>query len=353
MSSKSEIVSPNRIGKDSQRTAAILDSAAFHGLAGKIVRANDPFTEADPLAVLATTLVIFGNVVGHSPYFTVGYERHYLNLYAGIVGATSKGRKGQSSSTPIYIFRMVDSSWANNRITSGLSSGEGLITQVRDRLEQPIKRGNVVIDEGVSDKRLLLIESELSQGLKLMGREGNILSPTLRQAWDSGNLSPLTKHNQIKATGAHISIIGHITIEELMKHLCNTDRVNGFGNRFIWLAVTRSKTIPDPQCIPYQTLDEIVRELSEAVTFGKTVQVMRRSIPATELWEKVYPGLSEGRPGIVGTITSRAEAQVMRLACVYALLALSDEVKVGHLKAALDFWKYAERSADSIFRKTG
>src|SRR4051794_7383375 len=40
-----------------------LGDEAFHGLAGKIVKAISPFTEADQVAVLVTLLVMFGNCV--------------------------------------------------------------------------------------------------------------------------------------------------------------------------------------------------------------------------------------------------------------------------------------------------
>ena len=90
--------------------------------------------------------------------------------------------------------------WAEKRVTGGLSSGEGLIYAVRDeRYEsKPIREDgqvidyeDVLVDEGATDKRLMLIEEELSQGLKVMAREGNILSAIVRQAWDGGNLTPV------------------------------------------------------------------------------------------------------------------------------------------------------------------
>ena len=52
---------------------------------------------------------------------------------------------------------------------------------------------------------------------------------------------------------------------------------------------------------------------------------------------------------MVGAMTSRGEAQVMRLACIYALLDLSSVIRPPHLKAALAVWKYAEASARFIF----
>jgi hypothetical protein len=102
-------------------------------------------------------------------------------------------KKALSWSTPQYIFAAIEGDWAKDRVTSGLSSGEGLIYAVRDERweKQPIRaRGRVVdyqrvlVDEGVSDKRLMIVEEEFSQALKVMSRDGNILSPILRQAWE-------------------------------------------------------------------------------------------------------------------------------------------------------------------------
>ena len=50
---------------------------------------------------------------------------------------------------------------------------------------------------------------------------------------------------------------------------------------------------------------------------------MKRDEKARELWEEVYPELSDGQPGLVGDVTSRAEAQVLRLAALYAVLDFS------------------------------
>ena len=52
---------------------------------------------------------------------------------------------------------------------------------------------------------------------------------------------------------------------------------------------------------------------------------------------------------MVGSMTSRAEAQVMRLACIYALLDQSDIIKTAHLLAARAVWDYAEASTRYIF----
>src|SRR5262249_19206864 len=54
-------------------------------------------------------------------------------------------------------------------------------------------------------------------------------------------------------------------------------------------------------------------------------------------------------PGLLGATISRAEAQVMRLACIYALLDMPNLIRVEHLHAALALWDYSEKSALAIF----
>jgi len=135
------------------------------------------------------------------------------------------------------MFRAVDSAWADTRIKGGLSSGEGLVYAVRDkRIEKkPYKESGkiagyeeVIADEGEEDKRLLCVEEEFAQALKVMAREGNILSPTLRDAWDGNRLAPMTKNSPLQATGAHVSIIAHITRDELLRYFTSTEQSNGF-----------------------------------------------------------------------------------------------------------------------------
>jgi len=345
------LISHNSLFSHPQPKKITLAPEGLYGLAGDAVRTVEPYSEADPVALLVNLMVGFGNVVGRKPHFTVEYSKHHLNFFVALVGQSSKGRKGQSWSTPRYMFQQIDEDWVKRGVTGGLSSGEGVIYAVRDPVtkKEPIKENGrvieyqeVITDGGVDDKRLLLLEEELSQALKVMGREGNILSPILRQSWDSGNLNPLTKNNPIRATDAHISIVGHITKDELLRHLSDTEKANGFANRFIWLLVRRSKAIPNPKGVPPDELQPIIERLRAAVEFARCVEKMTRDEDAELLWAEIYPELSEGKPGMTGAIIGRAEAQTMRLACLYALLDNSDLVRVEHLQAALALWDFAE-----------
>jgi len=332
---------------------------AFHGLAGDIVRAVDPVTEADPAAVLMQLLVAVGNAASRRPHFQVEGSRHGLNLFAAVVGDTSKARKGTSWGRVLDLMRSADSEWTGSHVVTGLSSGEGLIWAVRDPIskQEPIRDPktkevvdyqDVIVDEGVSDKRLLVVESELASTLRVMGRDGNTLSPILREAWDSGDLRTLTKTSPAVATGAHVSVIGHITSDELRRYLDRTEVANGLGNRFLWVCSRRSKILPEGGGEVAGRAD-LVRRLHEALAFAGEVDELRRDDGARQVWIAVYPQLSEGAPGLLGAMTARAEAQVMRLAALYAVMDRSVLIRVEHLYAALAVWDYVAASVAFIF----
>src|SRR5437762_3189358 len=182
-----------------------------------------------------------------------------------------------------------------------------------------------------------------------MTREGNTLSPVIRSAWDCGDLKTMVKNSPAKATGAHISIVGHITKDELRRLLTQTESANGFANRFLWVAVKRSKCLPDGGAIDTVSFEDVVAQLQAVVDFAKDFVEIFRDPDAKTLWREAYPDLSEGKPGMLGAITGRAEAQVMRLSAIYALLDKSRLIRPEHHRAALAVWKYCEESACWIF----
>jgi hypothetical protein len=207
----------------------------------------------------------------------------------------------------------------------------------------------VVVDQGVRDKRLLVLEAEFASTLRVLGRDGNTLSAIIRQAWDSGDLRVLTKNSPAEATGAQISIIGHITRDELLRYLDSTESGNGFGNRILWCCVRRSQALPEGGNLQDADVHALAVRLRKAIEYAASVQEITRNHEARAIWRRVYPQLSEGKPGLLGAMTSRAEAHVMRLSAIYALLDSSEVVNADHLKAALALWEYCEASARFIF----
>jgi hypothetical protein len=334
------------------------NEAAYHGLVGDIVRAIEPASEADPVALLTQCLVYFGNVIGRSAHFVVEADRHYGNEFMVLVAQSSKGRKGTSRGRIHHLFAQAEQEWADNRAMSGLSSGEGLIWNVRDPIEKQEKvkeRGEapryetVVADPGEPDKRLLVYEPEYANVLKQTERQGNTLSTVIRQAWESDSLRTMTKNSPARSTGAHVSIIGHITADELTRYLSTTEAANGFGNRFMWFLGRRSKLLPEGGRVDAGVMGGVQSRLASAIAFARTVGEVRRDDEARELWAGVYGQLSEGRPGLAGNLLGRAEAHTMRLALLYALLDQSPVIRADHLLAAVALWDYCERSVLFVF----
>jgi hypothetical protein len=331
---------------------------AFEGLPGRIVAAIEPASEADRSALLIQALVCFGNIIGHTAHFVVEGTRHHANEFAALVGRTSKARKGTSWGRIYGLMSEAESVWAENRVQTGASSGEGIIWAVRDPIDkqekvkdrgQPVRYETVQADPGVEDKRLLVYEPEFANVLKQTERQGNTLSVILRQLWDGSSLRTLTKNSPAKATGAHGSLIGHITVEELHRYLTQTESANGFGNRFLWICTDRSKLLPEGGRIEPNAWEQVKQELIEALMFARNAEEIRRDDEARTIWCDIYGELSEGKPGLAGALLARGEAHVMRLAMIYALMDRSCLIQERHLLAALALWDYAERSVHHIF----
>jgi hypothetical protein len=289
-------------------------------------------------------LVMLGNIIGRTAHFIVESKKHFLNEFVLLVGDTSKSRKGTSYEYAEQLFLPCDPLWTR---VSGLSSGEGLIWSVRDPIVSSGKKGQVTTDPGITDKRLLVFESELASTLHVMERSGNTLGDVMKNAWDGRALGTMTKHEPARATGAHVSVVAHITNAELHRYLTRTEIANGWANRFLVLCVKRARLLPlGGQQV---ALGAFQAELAHVVRVAKATSVMPFEAEAERHWCAKYEWLSVDRPGLLGSMAARAEAHTRRLACLYALSDGCQEVRLPHLEAALECWRYAFDSLAYVF----
>jgi hypothetical protein len=338
-------------GKTPSEPWPAIDEVAYSGLVGEIVQTLLPNTEADPVALLIQTLTTAGNVIGRLPHYQVEGDQHRTNLFAVVVGDSAKGRKGISFGRVRSVVKTADETWAGDRIMSGLSSGEGFIYQVRDPVQKYNSKDGCpeIVDPGTTDKRLMIVESKFASAIAVAERPGNTLSPLIRRTWDGDKLSTLTRNSSLTATGAHISIIGHITVDELRARINRTELANGFANRFLFVLSRRSKVLPFGGSLTDSEILLLGEKLTVILEKAKTVGRVSMTDKARLKWAAVYPVLSAAKPGLLGTIIARAEAQTIRLALIYALLDGSDQIDLPHLEAALAVWEYCELSAVHIF----
>ncbi|MEP6959251.1 MAG: hypothetical protein ABI980_11025 [Nitrospirota bacterium] len=336
-----------------------LDDAALHGLAWDVVRLIETHTEADPVSLLVSFLSEFDTMLNRTPHLILDGSYHPFLFWQVLFGQSSKSRKSTAGRRIESLMPIADATWTRGESKGTLSSGEGLAYAVRDAQyqEQPIKEKGqptgetvrICIDPGVTDKRFFLVQSEFGAVLRVMAREGNSLSGVLRDAWDGNTLAPMTKATRVRATDPHIGIVSHVTQDELRRNLTDTATSNGFGNRFCWFAVRRSKELPFPGTPIESDLAAVAARLKDALRVARGVGALRLSASTREAWGAVYHELSADRPGMAGALLGRAEAHVMRLAGLYALLDGRDTIDLVHINAALALWQHAEASTKMIF----
>lgn len=332
---------------------APLRPEAFHGVAGRIVRAIEPSSEADPAGLLSNVLAMAGSRIGRGPRVEIGGSIHHGNEFIANVGDSGTGRKGTATNAVSAVYDVAAPDWRRDRMRSGLVSGEGLVYHVRDERVGPDKKGEVVVlDPGERDKRLLAYEPELAAVFRVLERDGNKLASVLRQGWDGGRLDSLAKNEPMTATGAHISLISHVTPEDLARYMSATDAANGLAGRFLWFAVRRSKVVP-PIGAPKARTADVALELSTAFEWADShgwSSPMEWEADAAAMFNEAYLAEQEKHvSGLLGCILTRRESHIARLALIYAVLDRRWAIGVEHVQAATAVWDYCSESAKYIF----
>jgi hypothetical protein len=91
----------------------VMADAAYHGLAGDVVRIIGPHSEADPVALLVQLLIAAGNLMGRTAYYQVEGDRHYANIFSVMVGDSAKARRAPHGA--VFVFwppLLIQSGWA-------------------------------------------------------------------------------------------------------------------------------------------------------------------------------------------------------------------------------------------------
>ena len=309
-----------------------LPPEAFHGLPGEFVRSVDPYTEADPAAVLVSFLTMFGCYVGPSPRILAG-GNHPARLHTLIVGRSAKARKGSSAFPVMQVFETIDREWTDQQVLGGFGSGEAVVTAA---------------DNG--DPRVLIREEEFAKILAVAARQGSTISMLLRGAWDSGRLERRLAGSTQVVTGAHVSLLAHVTIGEFLDKLAATDVSGGTVNRMLLIAAGRSKRLSRGASLPRSEVDRLAGLTEQAVAAARRIGEMRYTDRGGELWDTIYDHLADDDPpGPLGDAIARAEPQVLRLSICYAAADGTPEIDVPHLTAAYAVWQYARATAASIF----
>ena len=359
-------------GADSERTDVLDDLSTlgpprmaeegFVPLLREIVDVACASSEAHPVAVAANFLAFFCAMVGRGIFQRIGDAVIHCRPFFLIVGKSGKARKGTAEHTVREIFKRTDAKVReqlgnNDKLrthSGGLSTGEGVGYAIRDSVEADENgKGG---DLGVTDKRLLVIESEFDNTLSHLRRDNNTLSATVRNLFDGRDIEPMTKTSRTKSTRPHAVIIGHITGHELKEKSTENDAANGLMNRFMLLYVFRPKLVALPEPTADTTLEAMARKIAEAVVtaagknlHGDNTIETTLSDAAKRLWVERYPQITRDRDGKGGSLLARSEVYARMLAMIFAAMDGRHEVYPDDLLAAIAWVEYWHASVTYVF----
>lgn len=329
---------------------------AYIGPLGEFILELSDYVEPCKESLLIQSLVVLGNLFNKKFYMGISGNKLHTNMFAIILGKTSKARKGTSKRIVETILRDIWGDELKNRIKRGLSSGEGLIYSLRDPI-YGVKENNkgeqkpVLLDQGVENKNAIFYEEEFSRVLKSSKRDTNNITEVIREAYDSGNLSVLTRNNPLTATNTNVSIIAQSTIEEFKNTLKGVDCDNGFYNRFVFCKASRAHVIPHTLSpIEIEGYSEFKTKMLKVKSFIELTSdlEMTYSKDAMVLWEKYYleTAYSDDKNG---NLKGRSEDQLQKIAIIYAISECSKIIETRHLLASKTILDYCHQTIDHVF----
>jgi len=324
---------------DDPRPEPQLDRYALYGLLGDFVKAVEEQTEADPAALLFSGLTFFGAAAGPLSKAIAGANEHPSRVNSVLIGATSTGGKGEAGSLVRCLFALAMPDWAMDGvgIIGGLASAEGLIAHLAQ--------------EG-AERRLVVYEPEFARVTRAAARDGSLLSATLRESFDGGHFANRKAKGTVEADG-WVAVAGHITPSEMLEQLSTSDVCNGFANRFLFCFTKRRRLLPNGGDLSVCGLPAIAGELRTAIEHARLTHTLARDDEAEARWCEWYlQERTNPLPGLLGSLTARATAIVLRLSVAFALLDGLERIGLRHLEAALAVWQYSRDTARHIFGAT-
>ncbi|MGR5175950.1 DUF3987 domain-containing protein [Vibrio mediterranei] len=328
-----------------------LEDTGMYGVLKNAVDTICATTEALPTA-LATEIMawISVSIPRGSVYIPFGTSKTEARLNTIIVAPTGEG-KGIATRQFSAVRNLISKSHKDlfcPIFQGGLSTPEGLISMIRDTDSDNENKG---LEES-SGSQLLVIEEEMAAIFKLANNPNSNFSPYFRVFFDGTKVAPLTKYNKISCEEPHVAFYGHITPQELLTVVKSVDLYNGFLNRFPIYHAKREKSIPIPEAISENLIQELASELIDILDWVKEEdREMQRSNCFKLLWEENYERLRTlGQENSVErALLSRAAHYATMYSMIFAVMDKSIVINAEHLKAALAWIDYWHQSITYIY----
>lgn len=329
---------------------------AFYGIAGQLANEVSAIDGVSKEAILMQFLICIGNLCGQKFYYFIGGKKIYPSDFLILCGSTGSSKKGTSFSDVKWFFDKYWPEFTHSRLKTGVNSGEGLINCIRDKIisiekDKTGKEIEVIKDQGALSKIVLFLEPELSRLLKAGKREGSTVTETIRNAWDQVPLEINTSQRSIRSTDYNVSLIAHITPNELKSLVTDIDSSNGFLNRFLFCLAGNAepKVFPEPfEKVRFSFSTELVTLISFINSIESEVIDLDES--ARVYYEDIYKEYFYKPESEISDLIGRNIPHLLKMAMLYAILDRSPFIKTEHLKASKALIDFSENSIRYIFK---
>jgi len=328
---------------------------AFHGPLGEIAKRYRDHIPINVLPFYSMLLSATGSLVGPRAAHSYYHDKHFCILFNVIVGKTGCG-KGTALNIVRDLIQEIDPT-CTERMSFDAASAPGVIHLVRDA-SKTIDRKRLIEDEGVKDKRMLILMEEMEVLFTAIARKGSTLEKVMTMAYDGRTLQTAARDSQ-KATNPHVSFIGQITPEPFRQivsrgHGCT----NGFFNRFLTVSANKERSRPHGADLPnVSDLVELIRRrlanLGDPLT--ATPKEIRWHDSTHEAWEAFVAAMETDHPFLqgLGGMSARLIPNTVRVAVLLAVIDGSVFIMPQHLRAAKSFCLQCVDSSREFFTKNG
>ncbi len=329
----------------------------LHGLIGEAaLLLCDGFRALPPLVALSLMVRLSASIKRGNVVVENGAQLTEIRIFGLVIMRTGGGKGISEDRAELMIERskLFSASEVENDCLfarvheGGLSTSEGIASELKDATQD--KNGEIV--EGVSDKRLCIIEEEFMEILVRCRSNNSTLSSTIRKLFDGGDLSPMTKHDRVQCTSPHVCINAHITAKEFLKELGSADIFNGFSNRFLTIHGIPKPVIPFPKPLDEESVSKIAEELADVISWcNSSKRVITLGPCFRELWVKEVHRISELGPAdsLEATLMVRAPHYAIIISGLFAAMEKTTVLTKEHLVAALSWIDYWHESIRYVF----
>lgn len=351
----------------------IPDNEAFTGVLGEIVKRLDPWSEADPIAVLSSLLSACSVLTqGGVRVYTGGkWQSPLLNVL--LFGESAIGRKGTSGTVmfKVVTHRNAYPQWRTQHVSSGApSSGAGLVKRLATMaidaewlipLRQiPQERRVQAVEQPVTRLKrsfpALLYVQEIAKVLH-RARMDDAYDDNIRCMWQGDDLkAKISKNAEVTLVDPVAAWLCHVTPAEFLAKLGRTSLAGGTFNRFLLFWVRRTKVIPREKPIPDTVLAPLAKTFKDRIEFGRTAGNIDLNTAAEKFWiTELHPEVDRALTAspMWQEFTGRALDNILRMAAIYAAMDQRKEINATDLKAARAVQRYVFDSLPMVMRELG